>query len=87
MTKPIEIIVDQFPELVIYDGFDDAIIGVGSVNQQQAVVYDEAMVIEIIQRDLEIDEVSAVEYFEFNVSGAYIGEKTPIFFVPAKDLK
>jgi len=86
MTRPIEIIAEQFPELTIFDGLDDAIIGVGTVNQEQAVVYDETLVIEILKEDMKLDEHEANEWFQFNISGAYVGPSTPIFMVPMEEL-
>ena len=86
MTRPIEIIAEQFPELTIFDGLDDAIIGVGTVNQEQAVVYDETLVIEILKVDMKLDEHEANEWFQFNISGAYVGPSTPIFMVPMEEL-
>lgn len=86
MTRPIEIIAEQFPELAIFDGLDDAIIGVGTVNQEQAVVYDETLVIEILKEDMKLDEHEANEWFQFNISGAYVGPSTPIFMVPMEEL-
>jgi hypothetical protein len=61
------------------DGFDDAIIGVGyRCGQDEVLVYDRDMCIHILVREgMSYDE--AVEYFEFNVEGAWVGDKTPMF--------
>ena len=61
------------------DGFDDAIIGMSS----DVVVYDRDKCIAILAADMSYDE--AEEYFDYNVSGAYVGEYTPLFIemVPA----
>jgi methyl-accepting chemotaxis protein len=32
-----------------------------------------------LSASLDMNEEDAIEYFEYNVSGAYIGEKTPIW--------
>ena len=43
-------------------------------------VYDRQKCIEILmERDGMTDE-EAVEYFDYNVTGAWVGENTPIFF-------
>tara|TARA_R110000822_G_scaffold82279_1_gene194736 strand:- start:47 stop:313 length:267 start_codon:yes stop_codon:yes gene_type:complete len=67
------------PDLLTADGFDEAIIGVGSrCGQPDIVVYSRDKAIEILMRDgMSYDE--AVEYFEFNVAGAWVGEETPIW--------
>jgi hypothetical protein len=62
-------------ELIILDGFDEAIIGVDENNPR--LIYSVSKCIEILCRDM--DEEDAVEYFSYNVSGAYLGPNTPIF--------
>jgi len=57
------------------DGFDDAIIGVDDVSMR--LIYSVSKCIEILEKDMTYEE--AIEYFDFNVSGAYVGEKTPIW--------
>ena len=58
------------------DGFDDAIIGVDEVNLR--VVYDIDEIINILMRD-ELTFDDAFDYYDYNIAGAYVGEKTPIF--------
>ena len=57
------------------DGFDDAILGVD--DNSLRLVYSVSKCIEILKEQMSEDE--AIEYFDFNVSGAYMGEKTPIW--------
>ena len=57
------------------DGFDDAIIGVDDVSMR--LIYSVSKCIKILEKDMTYTE--ALEYFDFNVSGAYVGEKTPIW--------
>ncbi len=70
-------IIEEYPdiEFLSADGFEDAIIGVCG----EKLVYSNDKCIEILMtRDgMSFDE--AIEYFEFNVLGAYVGEKTPIW--------
>lgn len=65
--------------LVCADGFDDCIVGIGRQFNQTFVVYDYEKVIQtLVDRDgMEWDD--AVEFFEFNIVGAYVGEATPCF--------
>jgi hypothetical protein len=68
----------DYEGLLFADGFDDAIIGVAERSGMEPVVaYDVNKIIEILARDMSEDE--AVEYFEFNILGAYMGERTPVF--------
>jgi hypothetical protein len=65
-----------FTEFLFADGFDDAIIGVEENSLR--VVYDVDKVIGIlIEGGMDAEE--AVEFYEFNIAGAYVGERTPIF--------
>lgn len=68
--------------------FDEAVIGVSdpSPGRERAVVYDRAKVIEILARDMTEEE--AEEYFQFNVVGGWVGDRTPIYveLLPGKSL-
>ena len=66
--------------ILLADGFNDALIGNGHrCGQPDIAVYDQAKCIELLMtRDGMTDE-EAVEFFEFNVVGAWVGEQTPIF--------
>jgi len=60
--------------------FDEAILGVAErIGMSPIVAYDTAKIIDILcERDgMEGDE--AAEFFEFNIAGAYVGDRTPIF--------
>mgnify|MGYP003111639793 FL=1 len=71
------------PEALLADGFEDALIGLGQQFNKTLAVYDRQKCIEIlIDRD-GMSEEEAVEYFEFNVTNAWVGENTPIFFEKA----
>jgi hypothetical protein len=63
-------------EFLKADGFDYAIIGVEESSSR--LIYSIKMIIEILVNDgMNYDD--AMEYFNFNVSGSYMGEKTPIW--------
>lgn len=60
------------------EGFDEAAIGIArGFNGVPVMAYDRAKCIEILSRDMPVED--AEEFFSFNVSGAYVGESTPIF--------
>jgi|TARA_R110000787_G_scaffold10531_2_gene35684 hypothetical protein len=61
------------------DGFDEAIIGIGNrCGQPDILAYDVNKCIKILMDQGMTDE-EAIDYFEFNVVGAWVGEETPIF--------
>lgn len=71
-------------ELVFFDPpsvFDAAIVGlVWGVNQEPAVLYDEAVVLAGFEREgMSADE--AREWFEVNTAGAWLGDATPRFLL------
>lgn len=63
-------------EFLLADGFNDAVIGVEESSMR--LIYSVSKCIEILISE-NMTEEDAIEYFEFNVSGAYVGEKTPIW--------
>ncbi len=73
----IEQITEQYQEeeFLTADGFDDAIIGVEE--NEMRLIYSVSKCLKILEQDM--TELDAMEYFTFNVSGAYVGEKTPIW--------
>jgi len=82
MTK-LEQIVDWYPdeELLSADGFEDCVIGViydGNLGVHK-LVYSRSKCIELLITRDKMCKEEAEEYFDFNVEGAYMGEKTPIY--------
>ena len=75
----IEKIVDWYPQesFLIADGFNDAIIGIDDSSMR--VIYSVAKCIEILCLNDGMNEDDAIEHFNFNVKGAYIGDRTPIW--------
>jgi hypothetical protein len=73
----LERILDNYPDedFLIADGFDDAVIGV-EINTM-VLIYSVHLCIEILKE--EMNEIDAMEHFTYNVSGGYVGEKTPIW--------
>lgn len=65
-------------KLLFADGFDDAIIGVAQKFNIMSVAYNRDKCIEILMKDM--NQLEAIEYFEFNVIGSYVGEQTPTLF-------
>ena len=64
----------------IADGLDDAFIGIGRrCGQPDLAVYSKSIAVKVLEAQ-GLSETDALEYFEFNVEGAWIGEETPIWF-------
>jgi hypothetical protein len=75
----LEEILNEYQEedLLIAEGFDEAVIGIQTDFTEPRLVYSVSKCIDILKKDMTSDE--ALEYFMFNVSGAYFGEKTPVW--------
>jgi hypothetical protein len=66
-------------EILLADGFEEAIIGISEHNpgREQVAIYDRDKCIEILAKDMTYEE--AEECLYFNTIDAYVGDKTPIF--------
>lgn len=66
--------------LFLEERFDEAIIGV--VHGQAklfAVCYSEPKVLEILVEQDNMDPEEAMEWYQFNMVGSYVGDNTPVF--------
>jgi len=70
-------ISEEHPDLLTLDGFDEAVIGVVERAGLLAVCYDKSKILKILMRDMNYED--AVDYYEFNILGAYMGEHTPVY--------
>lgn len=70
-------ILEKYPdeEFLLADGFNEAVLGVDEKSMR--LIYSISKCIKILMEDM--SEEDAFEYFYYNVSGAYMGEKTPIW--------
>jgi hypothetical protein len=68
------------PDALLCDGFDEAIIGMAErINLGPIVAYDIDKMLEImVERDGMTYE-EAMEYFDYNILGAWMGENTPVY--------
>ena len=72
------------------EGYDDCILGIAEVwdgnERVHRIVYDALNIVDVlIERD-GMSQEEAIEYFEFNIDGAYVGKATPVFMFRS-DLK
>lgn len=62
-------------DILKIDGFDDAIIGVQE-GIQPRLVYDLWKIVDVLKEDM--SEEDALDYIAYNITGAYVGESTPV---------
>lgn len=82
-----DLLEDENPEAILWDGLDDALVGVARrCGQPTLAVYDYEKCIEVFMRgDPGMTYEDAVEWIEFNVVGGWIGEMTPVMLVRPED--
>lgn len=66
-------------DILKLDGFDDCISGlVSRFGADDILCYDTAKIIDRLMAD-GMSDIEAIEYFNFNILGAWVGETTPCF--------
>jgi len=65
-------------ECLLADGFEMALIGI-TTGSNPVAVYDVNRMVGILVEVEDMHPDDAMEYIEFNVIGAYVGEKTPVY--------
>ena len=76
---------DMEDDIMLADGFEEAFVGiVESFGLAPRACYDYDKCIQILMRPSDMEYEDAVEYFQFNVEGSYVGEHTPAFIKQAQ---
>ncbi len=91
----VEEVAEYNEEALICDGLNEAIIGVAErVNLGPVAAYSVEKILDILIPQMELSEedlkempeeqdnikyTMAIEYFEYNIKGAWMGEFTPVF--------
>ena len=67
--------------MLLADGYEKAFIGttISAFSRKQVALYDYDKCIMILMHDNKWSEEEAVEWFDFNTIGAWVGDDTPIF--------
>lgn len=61
-------------------GFDDCVLGYDySWNGNIRLIYSVSKILKKLNKKNKMNIDEAIEYFEFNMRGSYVGEKTPIW--------
>jgi hypothetical protein len=73
--------MSEYEGLLKMDGYDDCLVGVVErFGEDSYFIYDRELVLEKLQKGgMSYEE--ALEYYEFNQLGAYVGERTPAFLI------
>lgn len=78
----IDDILEQYPDIEILkaDGYDDCVLGyeyewTGNIR----LIYSVKAILDKLTTEDGLSEEDAIEHFEYNMRGAYVGEQTPIW--------
>jgi hypothetical protein len=92
-TRVITFCDEYDSNILLAEGFEEAFLGVGGqFNDNPVAMYDKNKCIDLLTKEFKRNTGTtvgyeeetdfyeqALEYFDFNVKGSYVGEKTPIF--------
>jgi hypothetical protein len=73
-----KLLKEREESVMFADGLEEAFIGIGYQNHTPVAIYSKSKAIQCFI-DQGMDEEQALEYFDYNVAGANVGEATPIF--------
>lgn len=76
-----EQIAEDYPDLLVLepDYFDEAIIGLAQRIGMDVICYDKEKVLELLCVKEEMTYEDAIEHFEYNIIGSWVGDTTPVF--------
>ena len=76
----LEFIQDNYPDVLIADGFDKAIMGiVERFGMNPVVLYNKNKCINIMIKRDGMTESEAIDFYYYNIVGAHMGDYTPCF--------
>jgi hypothetical protein len=88
----VQLLSGTFPdeEVLLADGFEDAFLGVtdswgDNGSRHLRTVYSTSKAISVLETRDGMSTEEALEFFEFNVAGAYAGPQTPIWVATVAD--
>ena len=85
MTR--EEIAEHNEEALFCDGFDEAIIGYAErINLGPVAAYDVNKIIETLMTRDGMSHEEALEFYHYNIVGAWMGEYTPIFITKLEEI-
>lgn len=69
----------EMEDALFVDGMEKALIAVGYRFGHAVAIYDRRLCLEVMMNRDGATYEEAVEFFDFNIEGAYVGDHTPIF--------
>ena len=79
--------IDDSGEVLKMDGYNDCIVGiVEQFGRPPIACYDLEKVFAKLMTESGMDREEALEWWEYNMIGAYVGEETPCFITLCLDI-
>ena len=90
LCPSMEIWAEEYPDLLFLEPrefFDEAIVGVVERINLTAFCYDTQEILNILAKpEYMMTPDEALDHFEFNIKGSYVGEHSPVFLDRKVDL-
>ena len=65
-------------KILLADGLENAFMGIGRQFTHPVAIYSYRKTIKILMKQ-GMDREEAIEYFDYNIAGAFVGDQTPVF--------
>jgi hypothetical protein len=65
-------------KILLADGLENAFMGIGRQFTHPVAIYSYRKTIKILMKH-GMDMEGAIEYFDYNIAGAFVGDQTPVF--------
>tara|TARA_R110000744_G_scaffold97318_3_gene188073 strand:+ start:3774 stop:4091 length:318 start_codon:yes stop_codon:yes gene_type:complete len=75
----------KYDDVLYADGLDYALIGHTMTGEHTLAVYDYWRCVEWFEQTTDMSYQDAIEWVDFNVTGAFVGPQTPIFIETIDD--
>lgn len=79
IQKKIDTLKEIDPNIITYDGLEDALICYCDIFNKTIAIYDKDKVIKILMDNNNWTEDDAEDFYEYNIIGTYSGDLTPGF--------
>ena len=72
-------VMGEDEKILLADGLENAFMAIGRQFIHPVAIYSYRKTIKILMRDHKMDREEAIEYFDYNIAGAFVGDQTPVF--------
>jgi len=77
-TEADKLLKEREQSILLADGLEEAFIGIGYQFHTPVAIYSKSKALQCLEKE-GMGELEAIEFFDYNIAGAYVGEQTPIF--------